>query len=74
MIKKLGAPIKYSRKQGGWYYDDPGYSLFKAVGDRAELFKSMKEHIYDLRQRIEYLEEENKELRKTIAVLAKGRW
>ena len=70
MIDEFGAPIKYSRKRDGWYYTDPSYSLFKAVGDRMELVKQLREHIYDLRRRIDYLETENSELRKTISTLA----
>jgi len=70
MIEHLGAPIKYSRKDNGWYYTDPNYSIFKIATEKMEVIKALKEHIYDLQRRIEYLESENRELRRTIALLA----
>ena len=70
MIDQLGAPIKYSRKHDGWYYTDPNYSIFKVATEKMEVYKALKEHIYDLQQRIEYLEDEHRELRRTIGALA----
>lgn len=70
MIDQLGAPIKYSRKHDGWYYTDPNYSIFMVATEKMEVIKALKEHIFDLQRRIEYLEDENRELRGTIGTLA----
>lgn len=70
MVKQLGAPIEYDKEAGGWYYTDSSYSVFKAASEKMQVVKALKEHIYDLQRRIEYLEDENKELRNTIALLA----
>ena len=70
MIEHLGAPIKYSRKNDGWYYTDPNYSIFKVATEKMEVIKVLREHIFDLQRRIEYLEDENRELRRTIGALA----
>ena len=48
MIEHLGAPIKYSRKQDGWYYADPNYSIFKVATEKMEVIKALKDHIFDL--------------------------
>jgi asparagine synthetase B (glutamine-hydrolysing) len=70
MIDHLGAPMKYNRKQDGWYYTDPNYSIFKVATEKMEVIKALKEHIFDLQRRIEFLETENRELRRTVGILA----
>lgn len=69
MIDKLNVPLAYSRKEKGWYYTKSDYSIWKLTEAEKTLLNVLKSEIEFLRDRIENLEAENRELRR--ALLAK---
>jgi len=66
MIDKLNVPLAYSRKEKGWYYTKSDYSIWKLTEAEKTLLNVLKSEIEFLRQRIESLETENKELRRAL--------
>lgn len=63
MIDVIEAPLKYSKTHRGWYYTKSDYSIWKLTDAEKTLLNILKSEIEFLRERIEELEDDNRELR-----------